>query len=189
EPALEKLRGLHPQTKVKLLDLFPAEQIAALREGKIDLALTEDGGNLPSRDFHVRKLAVTGSCASLPQDHPLASRRQIKVADLKGETFIVASDAEVPGSRSRLLRLCRRCGGFRPKMMEVPGGLPEAFSAIANDGAVALLPAFLRHQKRPGMVILPVSDAAATWDLAVVWPQGQKAKPLRTLLASLPFPE
>jgi hypothetical protein len=74
-------------------------------------------------------------------------------------------------------------------MMEVPGGLPEAFSAIANDGAVALLPAFLRHQKRPGMVILPVSDAAATWDLAVVWPQGQKAKPLRTLLASLPFPE
>ena len=36
EPALKKLHKVHPRTKVKLLDLFPGEQITALRKGEID---------------------------------------------------------------------------------------------------------------------------------------------------------
>ncbi len=74
-------------------------------------------------------------------------------------------------------------------MVEISGDLSDAFSAIANDGAVAILPAFMRHQKRPGMVIVPISDAGATWDLMVVWQRNPTAAPLLALLAALPFVE
>jgi DNA-binding transcriptional LysR family regulator len=186
DPALKKLRRLHPKTKVKLLDLFPGELIAALRQGEIDLALTQDGGDLLRQDFHTRKLAVIKSYACLPEEHPLASRKSVRIAELKGETFITSPDAEVPGLRQRLMRFCRTFGKFRPKMVEISGGVSDGFSAIANDGAVAILPAFLRHQSRPGVVMVPICDEGATWDLFLAWQPGHTPEPLRTLLAALP---
>ncbi len=185
-PALAELRRLHPDTKVKLLDLFPGEQILELRQGTIDVALTQDHGNLLGREFQMKKLAVIKSFACLPAEHPLAARKQVKLAELKDETFLIAPDSEIPGFRRRLIQLCRTCGKFRPKMAEISGGLSDAFSAVANDGAVGIMPAFLRHQKRPGMVIVPISDGDATWELVVVWQKGPATEPLRALLASLP---
>jgi len=185
EPALGELRRLHPDTKVKLLDLFPGEQILELRQGNIDMALTQASANLLGREFQTRKLAVIKSIACLPCDHNIASRNQVKLADLKNETFLVASDSDIPGFRRRLNHLCRTCGKFRPKTAEIPAGLSDAFSAVANDGFVAVMPDFLRHQTRPGMVIIPISDAGATWELVIAWQKGQTAEPLRVILASL----
>ena len=56
EPALANLRRLHPQTKVKLLDLFPGEQITALRRGDIDFAFTQDAGNISPTTFTRERL-------------------------------------------------------------------------------------------------------------------------------------
>ena len=56
--ALATLRKVHPKVKVKLLDLSPGEQIAALRAGEIDLAVTGRAGGLLASDFYVRKLAT-----------------------------------------------------------------------------------------------------------------------------------
>lgn len=188
-PALKKLRRLHPKTKVKLLDLFPGEQIAALRQGEIDLALTQDGGDLLRQHFYTRKLAVIKSYVCLPEEHSLASRRSVKIAELKNETFIAGSDTEVPGFRYRLMQLCRTFGKFRPKVVEIKGGMSDAFTVIANDGAVAILPAFMRHQSRPGVVMVPIGEAGATWDLFLAWQPGHTSEPLKTLLAALPSPE
>jgi DNA-binding transcriptional LysR family regulator len=188
DPALKKLRSLHPKTKVKLLDLFPGEQIAALRQGEIDLALTQDGGDLLRQDFHTKKLAVIKSYACLPEEHPLASRKSVKIAELKNETFITGPDTEVPGFRHRLMQFCRTFGKFRPKVVEIGGGISDAFSAIANDGAVAVLPAFMRDQSRPGVVMVPISEPGVTWDLYLAWQPGHTPEPLRTLLAAMPSP-
>jgi DNA-binding transcriptional LysR family regulator len=188
EPALEQLRRHHPDTKVKLLDLFPGEQSTELRQGKLDLAFTDDEREFPKRDFQAKKIAVTRSIVCLPAEHPLASRKHLKISQLKDETFIVSPDSLVPSVRRHLMRVCRTFGKFRPKTVELAGGLSEAFSAIANDGAAAIMPDFLRHQKRPGVVFVPISDAG-TSGLFVVWQRGHGSKPLRTLLAAFPSVE
>src|SRR5258708_4017567 len=77
-PALKKLYKVHPRTKVQLLDLFPGEQIAALRNGEIDIGLTLETGALLGRDFYTRKLAADKSVAFLPRGHPLASRKELR---------------------------------------------------------------------------------------------------------------
>jgi DNA-binding transcriptional LysR family regulator len=186
EPAVEKFRSLSPETKVKLLDQFPGEQIDALRQGSIDLAFIQGNRNVFGKEFHTRRIAEIESFVSLPDGHFLASRNQVKLADLTNETFIVGPENQIPGVRRRLIQLCRSYGKFAPKVIETPGGLSDAFSAIANDGAVAVIPSFLRNQKRPGMVILPISDVGATWDLVIAWQKGHTSEPLRALLASLP---
>src|SRR5713101_5990182 len=81
-PALAALRRTHPKVKVKMLDQTPGEQITALRRGEIDLALTNHGTDLLSRDFYTHKLASVPSLVVLPVDHPLASRKQIPISEL-----------------------------------------------------------------------------------------------------------
>jgi DNA-binding transcriptional LysR family regulator len=185
-PALERVRQVHPRTKVKLLDLFPGEQITALRQGEIDIALTQEIGDLLGRDFYTRQLAVTESVVALPAGHPLALRKQAKIAELKNETFVCGTEDRVPTYRRRLAQICRNCGKFRPKLIDESGDLSCKLMVVANEGAVALIPAYMRHRGVPGVVIIPVADAKATWRLFVVWQRGKTGGALRTLLDWLP---
>jgi DNA-binding transcriptional LysR family regulator len=185
-PALEKLREVHPRTKLKLLDLFPGEQINALRRGEIDIALTQEIGDLLGRDFYARQLAVTKSIVALPAGHPLALRKQAKIAELKNETFVTGTEDRVPGYRRRLRQICCNCGKFRPRLIDNSEDLSSKLAMVANEDAVALLPAYMRHQAAPGVVIIPVADAKATWRLFVVWQRGKTGGALRTLLDWLP---
>lgn len=190
EPALKKLREVHPKVKVKLLDLFPGEQITALRRGEIDLGLTLESGALLGREFYTRKVAVEKSVAFLPRRHPLASRQELRLAELKNETFLLGPDDHVPGARLQFIRICRRCGKFKPRIIyaSTAKNASSVLTLVAKDGAVALAPAFMRHCAVPGVAVIPVTEAGAVWNLFVVWQRGQITESLRTLLKAIPIP-
>lgn len=186
-PALSKLRHSHPDLKVKMLDQTPAEMIAALRQGEIDFALTGHGAELLSRDFYIHKLASVPSLVTLSFDHPLASRKQISIAQLKDETFVGAPDSVVPGYNQKIVQFCRRFGHFRPRFVAIgePVSLAESLVMTANEGAISLHPGFISHLEFPNVVMVPIADKEATWDLFVVWQRGKISSPVRALLDSL----
>ena len=187
EPALAVLRRAYPKLKVKMLDQTPGEMIVALREGKIDLALTMHGIDLLSRDFYARKLATVRSVVALPVSHQLATEKQVSFSQLKNETFVRGSDDVLPGYTQRIIQLCRKYGGFRPRLCTIDreDGLVEILALAANEEAISIQPAFISHLKVPNVVLVPIADAGATWDLFIVWQRGKIASPLRTLLKEL----
>jgi len=190
-PALAVLRRAYPRLKVKMLDQTPGEMIIALRQGKIDLALTLHGIDLLSRDFYARKLATVRSLVALPVSHRFATERQVSLSQLKGETFVRGSDDVVPGYTKRIIQFCRKYGGFRPRLTTIDKAtslvesLAEALAVAANEEAISIQPAFISHLNVPNVVMVPIADAGATWDLVVVWQRGKIAGPLRTLLDAL----
>jgi DNA-binding transcriptional LysR family regulator len=190
-PALAMLRRVYPKLKVKMLDQTPGEMIIALRQGKIDLALTMHGIDLLSRDFYARKLATVRSVVALPISHRLATETQVSLSQLKGETFVRASNDLLPGYTQRIIQLCRKYGGFRPRLTTIDkatshvDSLPEALAVAANEEAISIQPAFTSHLNVPNVALVPIADDGATWDLFVVWQPGEIAGPLRTLLSEL----
>src|SRR5580698_3255390 len=186
-PALAVLRRAYPRLRVKMLDQTPGEMIIALRQGKIDLALTLHGIDLLSRDFYARKLATVRSLVALPVSHRLATERQVSLSQLKGETFVQGSDDVVPGYTQRIIQFCRKYGGFRPRLATIDKAtsLEESLALAANEEAISIQPAFISHLNVPNVVMVPIADAGATWDLFVVWQRGKIASPLRTLLSEL----
>jgi DNA-binding transcriptional LysR family regulator len=186
-PALVVLRRAYPRLKVEMLDQTPGEMIIALRQGKIDLALTLHGVDLLSRDFYARKLATVRSLVALPFSHRLATERQVFLSQLKGETFVRGSDDVVPGYTQKIIRFCRKYGSFRPRLATIDqaNGLVESLALAANEEAISIQPAFISHLKVPNVLMVPIADAGATWDLFIVWQQGKIASPLRTLLKEL----
>lgn len=186
---LKILRQRHPKTKIKLLDLTPGEQITALRRAEIDAGLTDSSAQLLEKDFFVRRLASMPSCVALPQDHPLAKSKQIRIAQLRAESFVNGADEEIPGVTQRIASHCRKFGNFRPHFIGRAKSLSETFELIANDNAVCLLPGFMSHHAVRGVVIRPIVDQGATWELFVVWQRGKVSVPLRTLLDALFRPQ
>jgi molybdate transport repressor ModE-like protein len=186
-PALAALRRAYPRLKVEMLDQTPGEMIIALRQGKIDLALTLHGIDLLSRDFYARKMATVRSLVALPVTHRFATERQVSLSELKGESFVRGSDDVVPGYNQRLIQFCRKYGGFRPRLATIDQatGLVESLALAANEEAISIQPAFIAHLNVPNVVMVPIADAGATWDLFVVWQRGKIAGPLRTLLSEL----
>ena len=186
-PALTVLRRAYPRLKVKMLDQTPGEIIIALRRGEIDLALTGHGVDLLARDFYTRKLASVPSVVALPVSHPLASEKKISISQLKNETFIGGPDDIVPGYNQKIIHFCRKFGKFRPRLITLgkPTGLAEALTLSANEDATSIQPAYISHLNIPNVVMVPIADPGATWDLFVVWQRGKAAGPLRTLLDEL----
>jgi molybdate transport repressor ModE-like protein len=148
-PALAVLRRDYPKLKVKMLDQTPGEMIIALRQGEIDLALTLHGIDLLSRDFYIRKIATVKSLVALPVSHRFATKRQVSISQLKGETFVRGSDDAVPGYTQRIIQLCRKYGGFRPRLATIDKttSLVESLAVAANEEAISIQPAFISHLK------------------------------------------
>jgi DNA-binding transcriptional LysR family regulator len=185
ELPLKRVRQAQPKTVLKLLDLSPGEQITALRAGEIDVGLTDESAGLLARDFYTRKLAEMPSFAALHAQHPLAGEKQVRLAQLKHDVFVSGSEQEVPGITRRIKAYCWKYGKFRPRFIGPAQSLAETFEIIANENAVSILPAFMRHHVVPGVVILPLADPEVTSQIMVVWQRGKKSAALRTLLDSL----
>lgn len=184
-PALRALRKAHPEVKVKLLDLSPGEQIRALRQGQLDLALIGHAGTMLEKDFFVRRVASLPLLAAISEQHPLAAKPALRLADLRGEHFVGAPDEDVPGHNRWITQLCRGAG-FRARFLENAPSLTQGLATVVTDHAIALVPDYTKSMPVPGVVFRPLLDPAARWNLVVAWQRGKASAPVRALLEAMP---
>jgi DNA-binding transcriptional LysR family regulator len=179
-PALTRLRAENPGMKQFLFDQTPFEQLQALREGKIDVALIGQEAAALGDEFYQRKAATLKLCAILATDHPLAERPSIELADLKGERFIGVSEDAVPGRNAWITRLCAKVR-FRPRFLAHTRSIAETFALVAGENAVALVPDYLSGPPPPGIALIPISDRHARWNLIVLRQRGAGSSEARRL--------
>src|SRR5207253_236469 len=96
-PALAALRQSHPETKVRLVDLSPGEQINALRRGELDVVVLGNCNRAIAREFFVRRIATLPVIVALPENHPLATDDGIALSALRRELFVGAGPNDLPG--------------------------------------------------------------------------------------------
>lgn len=180
-PALAALRRAHPETKVRLVDLAPGEQIAALRRGELDVILLGNTNPAVAREFFVRRIATLPVVVALPETHALAAGEDIALADLRRELFVGAHPEDVPGFNSWLIQLGRRAK-FRPKIVENADGLTHTLSLLVAENAVTLLPGLVAKLKAPGVTFRPLRAPLVKWELQVAWQRGKITEPVRDLV-------
>lgn len=166
-PAVREFRQRHPNSKVSLFDLPPSAQIERLRQNELDAAIL---GNLESRDrdqFSVNLLSKHRMAVVLPEEHPLASRKSVKLAALKDEEWVSLSNTFFPGRRVFLTDCCRQAG-FEPRITAEPDSLPLMLAAIATSGGVGLIPAHAKKLPHAGCVIVPLSAPLIRTQLLLV---------------------
>ena len=180
-PALAALRRARPETKVRLVDLSPGEQLAALRRGELDVVVLGNINGAIAREFFVRRIATLPVVVALPETHALAGSEDIALADLRREMLVGANPEDIPGFNSWVIQLCRRAK-FRPKFVENADSLTHTLSLLVAENAVTLLPGLVSKFKVPGVTFRPLSKPVVKWDLQVAWQRGKIAEPVRDLV-------
>ena len=183
-PALKDVRAHHPEVKVKLIDMSPGEQIAALRRGELDIGIVGNADASLAREFYVKLIASLPVAVALPEEHSLARHESIALADLRREVFVGAKEEDIPGYNLWVVQLCRRAR-FRPKFVENADSLTHALSLLVAENAVTFVPALTGRLRAPGVTYRPLDERTARWHLLVAWQRGPMTTPVRALVDAL----
>lgn len=163
-------------------EMLVSEQVEALREGAIDLALLRPP--VADRRLEVTLLRKERLVAAVPVDHPLASKRQVRVADLEGTPLIVHSADRRATMYDVVLGLCRDAG-FRPHIRHEVGETSTLVTLVAAGLGVAVVPQPVSALALDGVTYLPLVRPASTVELAVAHRRDRKEPHLILALAAI----
>lgn len=153
-PAIAAFRKRHPDVELTLVPLEVPDGRAALEAGECDLALlvedpdegrddswpgsapgAREGGEDPFLRTHLLDDRMN---VMLPAGHPLASRRRIRLDELRDESWILGRRAYVP-DEAIFERACR-AAGFEPQMAFESDDYLAIQGFVAAGVGVALAP-------------------------------------------------
>ncbi|GAB3294775.1 LysR family transcriptional regulator [Epidermidibacterium keratini] len=163
---------LHPQT-------YSADAALDVRDGRLDLAIV----SLPTLDglkTHAVRREVF--LLAVPEDHRLAGRKRVRIADVRSETFVAPPATR--GSRVReVLYALAADAGFEPY---VAHEAPDPYSLLSLVGAgvgVALVVESARHIQVEGVRYIPVTAPGASLSIALAWRGEQRSAVVGAVVA------
>jgi DNA-binding transcriptional LysR family regulator len=164
--AVAALRAREPGLDVAIEEGTVDRLEAAVQRGSLHVAVCWQDARAARREHEgLRRtdLVEEPMVAVLAADHRLASRRQIALRDLAGETWMA------PEAEGLLVAACREAG-FEPRVAILTRD-PLAARAIAAAGlAVSLTPRLLAGLDLPGIVTRPLRGIAPRRRLYAVAP-------------------
>ena len=127
--------------------------IAEVASGELDVALVycaERAAGIAYEAVKNQELVVV-----VAEDHPLAGRESIALADLSGERFLMPSSSLAPGHRGAFERLCLKAG-FSPRRADGTVEFDEDMVMVRDGTGVAVLPMDYIGGHPPGVRVLAI---------------------------------
>lgn len=148
--AVDVFRARHPEVELTVASASPAQSVAGLREGRLDLALTVDLSETPLEGVTVVHLFDDPFQLGMRRDHPLADKPDIRLEDLASETWIDVPDTLSGGKALRLA--CTRAG-FEPKVSFESDDYMAIRGLVGAGAGLALLPDLAAYPPHDGVVL------------------------------------
>lgn len=118
-----------------LQEIETNQLINTLKQKQVDMAFIRT--MMPEKlDFEKIIIAQEAFTVCLNKEHPLANRREIELADLKDESFIMLAKNSL--LYEPVISLCRKVG-FEPKISFVSDRMSSIFQMVKNNQGVAIL--------------------------------------------------
>ncbi len=143
---IRRFRAENPAVELTLHEMATVEQIAALKDGRIDVGF----GRVRHEDPHVRRIVLREErlVAALPAEHPrLASNGPLSLKELATGTLIVFPKAPRPSFADQVLAAFRD-RGLTPESIFEAGELQIALGLVAAGEGAAIVPVGLNPLRR-----------------------------------------
>lgn len=98
----------HPNVALTLREMAPDLLVSAMRQGRLDVCFLCLPFDDPSLAQHV--VSCEEFVLALPEGHPLALSKRVKVSDLHNEAFVMPARHGMPGLNAQVLAICREAG-------------------------------------------------------------------------------
>lgn len=162
---VRKFRKDHPRVQLHFTEDRTERLLAGLLAGELDLGVMA----LPVSDdrLHVEKLQTEPLLIALPANHRLKSKKEVKLADVVDEPFILLDDMHCFGDQ--VLSLCRR-GGLEPQVVCRGEQISTLLAMVAAGQGITIVPEMAAvGDPSAKRVYRPMRRPAPSRTLCAVW--------------------
>ncbi|AHE52086.1 LysR substrate-binding domain-containing protein [Sphingomonas sanxanigenens] len=166
--AFRAFRERHPRIRLALRELNLDDQMDALIGGQLDIAFVR-GLDMPvlAEGLSARMLIEEDLIVALRDDHPLAERPLLGIADLADQPFVLYERALGAGFNDHIAKLCR-AAGFTLNVIQETGGLATLLGLVSAGFGVTVIARSLAAIHIEGLAYRPLKDSDAISRLWIV---------------------
>lgn len=179
---LRAFRQQYPAVSIALQELSSGEQLAALREDRIQVGFLRPP--VAGAEFQLHPFLREPLVAVLPAEHPLAGRRRIPLKALAGDGFIVVPRDMALGGLDLVLGACLKAG-FSPRVAQEAMELQSVIGYVAAGFGVSLLPRTAARLVHVGVAFVALSAPEPAIEIEAVALAGNDSPLLSAFLATL----
>ena len=158
-----------PEVELELSEGPTSSLCAMLRTGDLDAALLRYPVT-QTEGVHLRPLNEDALVVALPQGHALATRKRLRLLDLRDEALIQYSPSLVPGLHALILAACQHAG-FSPRSQQQATQVQTMLSLVQAGLGVALVPSVVAGTPTARVQFVPLADAShmSATGIALAW--------------------
>jgi DNA-binding transcriptional LysR family regulator len=176
-PAIAAFRASHPGVEVTLAEDEPEEIAPRLRSGEFDLVLLFEFEGVGERlEAGMRRFPLLDDPLhlALPRGHGLASKRVLRLEDLRDEAWVQTS-ASSPCAR-HVVRSCH-AAGFEPRVSFESDDYQVVQGLVATGVGVALIPELALSRGREDIQIRELSPSSPLREVFAATPRAATVTP------------
>ncbi|MCK9285368.1 MAG: LysR family transcriptional regulator [Rhodocyclaceae bacterium] len=136
--AVAEFSASHPEIAVSLREMSSFEQLKAILDGDVAGGFLHYSGPLHP-DLQYLEISEEAFVCCLPTKHRLADKREIDLAELSAENFIIYAREASPFSYDNVIGVCA-AAGFSPIIRHYVTRGVTALLLVARGAGVALVP-------------------------------------------------
>jgi DNA-binding transcriptional LysR family regulator len=154
--AIARLTAVHPGLKVQLTEASTPAQLAAMRRGRMEVAIVATGDGLPEYDLEGLRLtalrSARGAGVAVAESHPFAVRERIEPDELADQGWVVGSrsgNAPEFGAWPSIVE---------PRITFTARDWPTRLGLVAAGLGIALVPGIAAQAVPRGVRWIPIHD-------------------------------
>ncbi len=155
-----------------------------LASGCYDAIITMCFDISDNHDFNYSILLQQGGAViAINHKHPLAEKTNLKLSDLKNESFVVISPEESPRGYSFLIEECKN-SGFMPKISRKLNSLESLILCVEAGLGISLLDHNTRLENNSSVCMIGIPDSPPA-NLGLVWRSNDRRQVLQNLIEAM----
>jgi DNA-binding transcriptional LysR family regulator len=178
---LRRYHALYPKVVVDLLEIVTIKNAETFLESAVSVALVRSPTFLSHELFCFETIQHERFVVALPDSHPLAKRKSVRIESLASEPLIVPPLRPGWGYADSMFQIFRDYG-IVPRIAQEAIGALGVVTLVAGGFGVALVPASLDNFSLPGVTYRPINGRCRTTDLTLVWRRDSRASIVRAFL-------
>ena len=164
--AIKRFGDSHPAVHVELHTMSVPNQIAALREGRLDVGFVRPPVTDP--ELNSESLLSESFVVAVPKTHRLAKEKHIQLSALKEQHFVMPPRTELPFFYDLTLKLFHDAG-FVPRIRHEVGYPTMVLGLVGTGVGISLVPESIRNIQSAGVVFVPLQPSSRILETVLAW--------------------
>lgn len=173
---LRAFRKAHPSVRVIIRALTSAEQVEKLERGEIHVGIMRPlrvSSRLVIEEIGREQLVV-----ALSKGHPLGTKKQLKIEDLRNEPLVFFKRAFAPAVYDRIMGMFQREGHI-PHIAQEAGEQHTILGLVAAGIGYSLTAEGMSQWGAEGVIYRPLAHPSASIPMGVAWRRADRSDPVR----------